>query len=110
LRATGLPGPACSAHGSQFDLEYATAGIAAVAALLGRPTSSARLWGVVERLDGDAERKMDRDDRVRFERVLGAVDEAEREAGRALGDEQAIELLRETTDKLGALMAAPAPL
>ena len=56
--------------GSVLDLEYMCAGIAAVAALSGRRAAAARLWGVVERLDNDADRKMDHDDRARFERAL----------------------------------------
>jgi hypothetical protein len=47
--------PSVLREGSGFDLEYACAGIAAVAALAGRRETAARLWGVVERLDDDAD-------------------------------------------------------
>ena len=63
---------------------------------------SARLWGAFERLDAAAERKLDADDRVRYERVLGELDESELEAGRALSDEEALELARVTADELAA--------
>ena len=86
--------------GSAFDLEYACAGVAAVAAQCGPPHAAARLWGAVERVDADAERKMEADDRARFERALGDLDEAAVQAGRALDEEHAIELLRETADSL----------
>jgi hypothetical protein len=91
--------PSVLRDGSSLDLEYAAAGIAAVAALTGRRDIAARLWGVVERLDDDAERRMDRDDRARFERVLAP---AERQAGRALDDEAAVELLRAVSGELDA--------
>jgi hypothetical protein len=70
-----------------------------IVALTGRRDIAARLWGVVERLDDDAERRMDRDDRARFERVLAP---AERQAGRALDDEAAVELLRAVSGELDA--------
>ena len=95
--------PSVLRDGSVLDLEYAFAGIAAVAALAGRPETAARLWGVVERLDENAERKMDHDDRVRFERALGALDETELRRGRALGDEHAIELLQAVSAELDAI-------
>ena len=95
--------PSVLRDGSVLDLEYAFAGIAAVAALAGRPETAARLWGVVERLDENAERKMDHDDRVRFERTLGALDETELRRGRALGDEHAIELLQAVSAELDAI-------
>jgi predicted ATPase/DNA-binding transcriptional LysR family regulator len=98
--------PSVLRDGSLFDLEYALGGIAGVAALAGHPKAAARLWGAAERLDDDAERKLDHDDRARFERALGDLDEAEVRAGRALSDEQAIELLEETADELAASAGA----
>lgn len=92
--------PSVLREGSVLDLEYACAGIAAVAALEGRRDAAARLWGVVARLDDDAERKMEPDDRARFERALGDLDEGALCAGRALGDEQAVELLRAVSEEL----------
>jgi predicted ATPase/DNA-binding transcriptional LysR family regulator len=92
--------PSVLRDGSVLDLEYACAGIAAVAALEGRRDAAARLWGVVDRLDGEAERKMEADDRARFERALGELDERALHAGRALGDEQAVELLRAVSEEL----------
>ena len=93
--------PSVLRDGSVLDLEYACAGIAAVAALEGRRDAAARLWGVVARLDDEAERKMEPDDRARFEReALGDLDEGALRAGRALGDEQAVELLRAVSEEL----------
>jgi predicted ATPase/class 3 adenylate cyclase len=80
--------------GSSLDIEYALAGVAAVAALVGRSDVAARLWGAVERMDSQADRRMEADDRARYERALGALDETELEAGRALSDEAALEIAR----------------
>ena len=49
-----------------------------------------------------AERKLDADDRARYERMLGELDETELEAGRALSDEEALDLARVTAEELAA--------
>jgi tetratricopeptide (TPR) repeat protein len=92
--------PSVLREGAAFELAYACAGIAGVAALTGRHSVAARLWGVAQRLDDDAERKMVSDDRARFERALGTPEPADVAAGRALNDEQAVELLRAVSEEL----------
>jgi predicted ATPase/DNA-binding transcriptional LysR family regulator len=89
--------------GSVLELESILGGLAAIAALRGRPESAARLWGAFERLDAEAERKLDEDDRARYERALGDLDRSQVEAGRALSDEEALALAHEvgTTLRLG---------
>jgi predicted ATPase/DNA-binding transcriptional LysR family regulator len=86
--------------GSTVDLELAFGGIAAVAALSGRSDAASRLWGAVERIRADAEHKLEADDHARYVRALGALDEEELEAGRALTDDEAVALAQETADAL----------
>jgi predicted ATPase/DNA-binding transcriptional LysR family regulator len=86
--------------GSTLDVAYELAGTAAVAALLGHPEVAARLWGAFLRLESESERSLDADDRVRYERALGAVDEAIVAAGRDLPEDEALELARATADDL----------
>ena len=86
--------------GSSLDVAYELAGTAAVAALLGHPEVAARLWGAFLRLESESERSLDADDRVRYERALGEVDEANVAAGRELSDDEALELARATADEL----------
>ncbi len=88
--------------GSTLDLEIVLGGMAALAAASARHEVGARLWGAFERLDDAAERKLDVDDRARYERVIGELDESEIEAGRALSDDEALELARLTADELAA--------
>jgi tetratricopeptide (TPR) repeat protein len=88
--------------GSTLDIETALGGMAAAAALLGRSTVAARLWGAVERLDSEAERKLEADNRARYERALGSLDEAALEAGRELSYDDALALVRATADELAA--------
>ncbi len=86
--------------GSSLDVAYELAGTAAVAALLGHPEVAARLWGAFLRLESESERSLDADDRVRYERALGEVDEANVAAGRELSEDEALELARATADDL----------
>jgi predicted ATPase/DNA-binding transcriptional LysR family regulator len=94
--------------GSSFDLEYLFGGVAAVAAQLGRSDVAARLWGAVERLDADAERKLEADDRARYERGLGVLDERELEVGHGLSEDDALALAQETADALAAILRSSA--
>ena len=89
--------------GSGIDIAVALAGIAAVAAILGQVGPAARLWGAVERMDAEAERKLEPDDRARYEQALGTLDPTAVEAGRALSDEAAVELARATAAELASL-------
>jgi predicted ATPase len=88
--------------GSVLELESILAGLAAVAALRGRSETAALLWGAFERLDADAERKLEADDRARYERQLGGLDAAQVDEGRALSDEEAVALAREVAVSLGS--------
>ena len=88
--------------GSTLDLEIVLGGMAALAAASARREVGARLWGAFERLDDAAERKLDADDRARYERLIGELDESEVEAGRALSDDEALELARLTADEIAA--------
>jgi molybdate transport repressor ModE-like protein len=81
--------------GSVLELESILGGLAAIAALRGNPESAARLWGAFERLDAEAERQLDEDDRARYERALGDLDRSHVEAGRALSDDEALALAHE---------------
>ena len=88
--------------GSTLDLEIVLGGMAALAAASARREVGARLWGAFERLDDAAERRLDADDRARYERLIGELDESEVEAGRALSDDEALELARLTADEIAA--------
>jgi predicted ATPase/DNA-binding transcriptional LysR family regulator len=94
--------PALMQTGTALDLANALGGIAAIAGLSGRSSVAARLWGAVERLDAEADRKLEPDDRARYERALGELDRAELSAGHELSDELAAELARETAAELAA--------
>lgn len=94
--------------GSSFDLGYVFAGMAAVAAQLGRPDVAARLWGAFERVDADGERKLEADDRARYESALGDLDENELELGRGLTLDEAAVLAQETADDLAASLRSSA--
>jgi molybdate transport repressor ModE-like protein len=92
--------PLLLASGTPRDHAYALAGMAAVGALSGLSDVAARLWGASQRIDSEADYKMPLDDRARYERALDELDEADVGAGRALTDEQAIELARATAARL----------
>jgi predicted ATPase len=100
--------PLIRQSGSLLDLEYLIAGTAAVAGLLGRSAVAARLWGAVERLDAEADRRMEASERGWYERALGRLDEREREAGRSLTVEEAVALAQETADALAATLSSNA--
>ena len=103
--------PSVLRDGSVLDLEYAFAGYRrgrrALASLLGnRPRGCG---ASSERLDANAERKMDHDDpRALYERALGALDEREVEAGRALSDDEVVALLQPTAADLAASLRSSA--
>jgi predicted ATPase/DNA-binding transcriptional LysR family regulator len=92
--------PALIQTGTALDLANALGGIAALAGLSGRCNVAARLWGAVERLDAEADRKLEPDDRARYERALRELDQAELLAGHGLTDDEAAELARETASEL----------
>jgi tetratricopeptide (TPR) repeat protein len=96
--------PLIRKSGSLLDLEYLVAGTAAAAGLLGRSAVAARLWGAVERLDAESDRRMEASERGWYERALGRLDEREREAGRSLTVEEAVALAQETADALAATL------
>ena len=83
--------------GSSMDIELVLAGAAIRAGARGLPAVAARLWGALERIDDEAERKLEPDERARYERALGALDAGEVEAGRALSKEDALTLAGEIT-------------
>jgi DNA-binding transcriptional LysR family regulator/predicted ATPase len=85
-----------------FDVGYDLAGLAAVFALEGRPVEGARLWAVVERLDAEADRKIEPDDRANYVRAIGDVDQDAFGAGSELSLDDAIALAQETADDLAA--------
>jgi predicted ATPase/DNA-binding transcriptional LysR family regulator len=87
--------PTLLQSGSTIDVELALAGAAVIAHAGGLLAVAARLWGALERIDEDAERQLDADDRERYERALGPLDAAEVEAGRALSEEDALTLARD---------------
>jgi predicted ATPase/DNA-binding transcriptional LysR family regulator len=88
--------------GSSLDRAYELAGIAAVAALLGRGEEAARIWGAFLRLELESERVMDADDRERYVQAVGKLDEAHVAAGRELSAEDALALARATADELAS--------
>jgi predicted ATPase/DNA-binding transcriptional LysR family regulator len=87
--------PTLVQSGSTMDLELALAGAAVIARAGGLSVVAARLWGALERIDEDAERRLDADDRDRYERALGPLDADEVEAGRMLSEEDALILARD---------------
>ena len=91
--------------GSSLEVEYMLGGLAAVAGEQGRSELAGRLWGAFERLDAEAERRMDADDRARYERFVGPLDEPDLSAGRALRDEELPAALRAAASELAALTA-----
>ena len=80
--------------GSTIDIELVLGAAAVIAAQRGQSELAARLWGAFERIDADSDRKLEVDDRSRYERALGRLDERELEAGRRLSDEEALLLAR----------------
>lgn len=86
--------------GSTIDIGLALGAAAVVAWHHGHSEIAARLWGAFERIDADSERKLDADDRARYERVLGNLDERELDAGRALSEEEAVELAQRTASEI----------
>jgi predicted ATPase/DNA-binding transcriptional LysR family regulator len=87
---------------STIDVEQVLGGMAALTAVSGRREVAARLWGAFERLDSVAERKLEADDRVRYEGLLGELDGSQVQAGQALSDDEALELARLTAEELAA--------
>ena len=49
----------------------------------GRRKEAGRLWGALERIDADSDRKLEADDRARYERAAGDLDPADVDLGRA---------------------------
>jgi hypothetical protein len=95
--------------GSTLDDAFEIAGIAAVAALYGRSEVAARLWGAFLQLESESERTLHGDDRVRYERALGELDEGGLAAGQELSIEAALELARATADELSDQKSPPPP-
>ena len=80
---------------SAHDDAYILAGIASACAALGRRSEAARLWGAVERMDGELDIGISSSDRAAYERVLGELDPNELAAGRGLSNPEALTLARE---------------
>jgi predicted ATPase/DNA-binding transcriptional LysR family regulator len=80
--------------GSDFDLAYCFAGIAATAARAGRAVEAGRLWGVVERIEQELGRQLNDTERAFYVAVVGPAARADETAGRSLTTEQAVELAR----------------
>jgi predicted ATPase/DNA-binding transcriptional LysR family regulator len=94
--------PLLISSGTSIDLVTVLGAAAALAAQSGRREVAARLWGALERIDAEADRKLEVDDRARYERAVGRLDHREVNAGRALADEEALALARDTMDELDA--------
>jgi predicted ATPase len=94
--------PTLMASGTPLDLVTILGGMAALAAQSGRQREAGRLWGALERIDADSDRKLEADDRARYEQAVGDLDPADVDAGRALSNEQAVALARQTGDELAA--------
>jgi predicted ATPase/DNA-binding transcriptional LysR family regulator len=80
---------------SAHDDAYILAGIASACAALGRRSEAARLWGAVERMDGELDIGISSYDRAAYERVLGELDPNELAAGRGLSNPEALTLAHE---------------
>jgi predicted ATPase/DNA-binding transcriptional LysR family regulator len=88
--------------GSRLELAYLLAGLAAIAAAKGRSSLAGRLWGAFGRLDAEADRRMDTDDRARYERFVGEQAEADLSAGRELPDDDVPALVKDAAAELAA--------
>src|SRR5215211_1467307 len=88
--------------GSSFDRAYMAAAVAAVAAQAGRRDVAGRLWGAFERLHDDSERVLEREIHALYERTAGALDAEAVEAGRALSEDDAVELAQRAAGDLAA--------
>jgi predicted ATPase/DNA-binding transcriptional LysR family regulator len=97
--------PAMLQAGSSLEIEYMLAGLAAVAGVRHRRELAGRLWGAFERLDEEAERRMETDDRARYERFAGPLDEHNLDAGRSVPDEELPAMLRAAASELAAAAA-----
>jgi predicted ATPase len=86
--------------GTPIDLVVVLGAIAALAAQSGRREVASTLWGALERIDAESDRKLDADDRARYERAVGELDSRQVEAGRALSNDEAVALARNTADEL----------
>jgi hypothetical protein len=94
--------PAMLQAGSSLEVEYMLAGLAAVAGVRDRRELAGRLWGAFERLEGEAERRMETDDRARYERFAGSLAERDLDAGRSVPDEELPAMLRAAASELTA--------
>jgi predicted ATPase len=65
------------------DLMYLYGGLAAVAAVVGRPKDAARLWGAAQRVESELDQGLDARQKAQYELVLGELDADEVVAGRA---------------------------
>ncbi len=88
--------------GTPLDLVVVLGSIAALAAQSGRLGVASVLWGAFERIDAQSDRKLDADDRARYERAIGELDGSQMEAGHALSNDEAVALARNTADELAA--------
>jgi DNA-binding transcriptional LysR family regulator/predicted ATPase len=88
--------------GTSVDIALILAGTAAVAARLGAPDQSARLWGAFRRVDSESERPFTAAEIERYERAVGELDPVLIEEGTALTDDEAVELAQRTADDLAA--------
>ena len=82
------------ASGSDYDVAYCLAGLAAVAAHAGRDEEAGRLWGAVERVEEELALRLVETDRKVYGAALADVPPAEVEAGRVLTTAEAVELAR----------------
>jgi hypothetical protein len=86
--------------GAPFDLALAVGGIAAVAALRGRRSDAGQLAGAFERLLAESERHLEPQDRRRYERHLGEVEDRDVKTGRDMSDDEIRRLLADVTRNL----------
>jgi len=80
--------------GSDVDLAYCFGGLAAVAARGGRLADAGRLWGAVERIEGELGQALNETERAVYTTSLGERRRADVAAGRSLSIAEAVELAR----------------
>ena len=80
--------------GSDGDLAYCFGGLAAVAARGGRLADAGRLWGAVERIEGELGQALNETERAVYTTSLGDRRRADVAAGRSLSTAEAVDLAR----------------
>ena len=84
--------------GSEIDLAYCFGGLAAVAARCGRLADAGRLWGAVERIEGELGQALNETERAVYTASLGDRRRADVAGGRSLTTDEAVQLARSVQD------------